>query len=484
MNPLHSTHRGLLFLLATLFVTLTGCGGSSSTTPPPDDSTGDSASMATKIAVDPLTRLVTGEATVAGFTAGALHIHQGATGVDGPVIIGLEQDSSNANRFEVPDGARLTTDQYAQYLAGNLYFNSHLANGDSVVREQITAKTIDISNFTFDTSTGAIGGYVMTSGFTPTVSHIHTAFAGIDGSVAIELVADTATTGRFDVPGGTTLNTQQLADLNAGKLYINVHSADFPAGHVRAQIIPTGIQVLSVELSGAEEVPPTTTSGSGTGYVTVNNTTGAIEATLKLHNISDATAAHIHDAVAGRNSGFIQGFTGNAGDTTWTISGVTLNQTNLDKLLGGETYINAHAPAPFTGGIVRGQIVPSGVSVVKTTLTLDESVATSVGHNGTSAGSANAVTTVNKNASPVSLKSQLFFSNVTPTAAHVHEGATGATGGVVAGTAYTLDLNAGTGTLDITLSGAQVTLFDSDSLYINLHTATNINGELRGQLIP
>ena len=91
---------------------------------------------------------------------------------------------------------------------------------------------------------------------------------------------------------------------------------------------------------------------------------------------------------------------------------------------------------------------------------------------------------VESNAKMFSLAPGITFPNsgVTPTAAHIHEGVAGATGGLVIG--FTLDTVAGTGTIDDTLTDPQITLFESDSLYVNLHTADNTGGELRGQIIP
>ena len=67
---------------------------------------------------------VTGSITVAGFTPTAGHIHQGAPGVNGPVIVPLEQ---NGNVFTPKAGAKLTDAQMAAYRAGNLYVNVHSA---------------------------------------------------------------------------------------------------------------------------------------------------------------------------------------------------------------------------------------------------------------------------------------------------------------------------------------------------------------------
>ena len=55
----------------------------------------------------------------------AAHIHEGAPGANGPVIVPLQKISDNA--FVAPDGARLTEAQYAAYKAGNTYLNVHSA---------------------------------------------------------------------------------------------------------------------------------------------------------------------------------------------------------------------------------------------------------------------------------------------------------------------------------------------------------------------
>ncbi len=67
---------------------------------------------------------VTGSMTVTGMAPTMGHIHQGAPGVNGPVIVPLVQ---NGNTFTVPPGAKLTEAQLAAYRAGNLYVNAHSA---------------------------------------------------------------------------------------------------------------------------------------------------------------------------------------------------------------------------------------------------------------------------------------------------------------------------------------------------------------------
>jgi hypothetical protein len=63
--------------------------------------------------------------TVSGMTATAAHIHQGASGANGPVIVPFTKSGDNA--FVAPDGAKMTAEQCAAYKAGNTYVNVHSA---------------------------------------------------------------------------------------------------------------------------------------------------------------------------------------------------------------------------------------------------------------------------------------------------------------------------------------------------------------------
>ena len=80
---------------------------------------------------------VSGSVTITGFTATAAHIHTGAAGRNGPVIVPLTK-SSDGNTWSVSAGAKLTDAQYEAYKAGNLYVNVHsAANKGGEVRGQV-----------------------------------------------------------------------------------------------------------------------------------------------------------------------------------------------------------------------------------------------------------------------------------------------------------------------------------------------------------
>jgi len=69
----------------------------------------------------------------------AAHIHEGAAGANGPVIMPLTRISEQS--FTAPQNAKLTDAQYNAYKAGNLYINAHSAKyPDGEVRAQILGR--------------------------------------------------------------------------------------------------------------------------------------------------------------------------------------------------------------------------------------------------------------------------------------------------------------------------------------------------------
>ncbi len=79
---------------------------------------------------------VTGSITTTGVQGVAAHIHEGAAGSNGPVIIPLVKTGDNT--WSVPAGARLTPEQLASYKSGKLYVNVHsAANKGGEIRAQL-----------------------------------------------------------------------------------------------------------------------------------------------------------------------------------------------------------------------------------------------------------------------------------------------------------------------------------------------------------
>jgi Cu/Zn superoxide dismutase len=66
-----------------------------------------------------------------------------------------------------------------------------------------------------------------------TAGHIHKAAAGSNGDVVFPFTSITSPINFTSVP----LSASQESDLNAGLMYVNLHTASFPGGEIRGQLI-------------------------------------------------------------------------------------------------------------------------------------------------------------------------------------------------------------------------------------------------------
>jgi CHRD domain-containing protein len=115
-----------------------------------------------------------------------------------------------------------------------------------------------------------------------------------------------------------------------------------------------GSGAVSVKLSGGEEVPPVSASGSGSGTIRVNSD-GTVSGSVTTTGV-EGTMAHIHQAAKGQNGPVIIPLT-KSGDTYTVPAGAKLNDAQLKAFQAGNLYVNVHT-AKNKGGEVRGQLNP------------------------------------------------------------------------------------------------------------------------------
>jgi hypothetical protein len=78
---------------------------------------------------------VSGSVSTKGVQGTAAHIHVGAAGENGPVIVPLTKDGDT---YKVPAGAKFSEEQMARFKAGELYVNVHsAANPNGEIRGQL-----------------------------------------------------------------------------------------------------------------------------------------------------------------------------------------------------------------------------------------------------------------------------------------------------------------------------------------------------------
>lgn len=170
-----------------------------------------------------------------GMTPVAWHIHNGASGVAGPVIFSLGTAFSTPYAYVTP--LALATDQETNLLAGNNYVNIHssknpggeirgqLALTPSAAQGSVTGK--------FNNSTKVLTVQVSYLGLMPTIWHIHKGAVGVAGPVVFDLGTTFVSPFNFSTPA---LDATQEADLKAGLYYVNIHSASVPSGEIRGQL--------------------------------------------------------------------------------------------------------------------------------------------------------------------------------------------------------------------------------------------------------
>lgn len=228
-------------------------------------------------------------------TLAAAHIHVGAAGANGGVILPLVASASpmvgtlTATNFAASGAVTTFAEAVAAIKAGGTYINLHTAaNPGGEIRGQVLAKgsahfgTLSGAQEVPAVTTAATGTawvvvsadgstltyYVAYSGLSgaPAAAHIHLGAVGANGGVLLPLTAGpspmtgTLTAANLTPTGSVTDMAGAVAALAAGNTYINVHTAANPGGEVRAQLAVT-VAPAATATPVPPTLPPTSTVG-------------------------------------------------------------------------------------------------------------------------------------------------------------------------------------------------------------------------------
>jgi hypothetical protein len=225
------------------------------------------------------------------------------------------------------------------------------ATGHAVMRYDVEANTFDLT--------------VKVRGLTEMVaaSHIHQAPAGANGPVVVglggEAVYRRAGNNLFlqvkDQP-----YTGDPVQLLMGGAYYNLHTATFPAGAIRGQLLPHTVEFFTV-MTGDQEATPTDSRAKGLAFVRYDLLEDTVDVYVKIFNFKNTlTASHIHEAPPGVAGPVTAGLGGAAAYQKHgnNYSGVFLDvpySGDVLTLLDGGAYINVHSNV-FPAGEIRGQL--------------------------------------------------------------------------------------------------------------------------------
>ncbi|HZO98469.1 MAG TPA: CHRD domain-containing protein [Gaiellaceae bacterium] len=191
----------------------------------------------------------------------------------------------------------------------------------------------------------------------PTAAHIHKGTSDDSGPVVVPLKTPSATGASGGcVPAPRAVVNDLLA--NRAGYYVNVHTADFPGGALRAQLNGPVAFVLQASMVGANEKPNAgDPDGTGLGEFILRPDKGQLCYTLAASNIVlPASASHIHRGDATVAGPVVIPFTAPGANGTSSAC-VTVDSGLLKEIIAnpGGFYANIHT-TDFPGGAVRAPL--------------------------------------------------------------------------------------------------------------------------------
>ena len=506
-----------------------------------------------------------------------LHIHNAPVGTNGPVVInsGLREADSEVGTSgrirRTVDFSSLDIGQLASVegllASPELYYvNLHSTdNRSGVVRGQLLPNVISFSpvlrpenevtpvigldadgaaRITVQVDRDPAG--TITSGtvtfdvnftFAGSVSitglHVHNAAAGSNGSVVINsgvnstgpLVDSDGKGGIFRVATIDPTDTEGLATLNSlienpSQFYVNLHTSDNPSGAIRGQLDRNTLSFYA-RLTGDEEVPSVSTTGTASGLITVavtrdgggNIEGGNVEFDLD-YSFPDAITfrgLHIHNAAVGAN-GPVRVNSGISGSSPIVDDdgvGTIIREATIDagntsgiEALNGLFvspdlyYVNLHSVSNPSGS-VRSQVGYETYHFSSSLSPASEVPAVVSAATGTAWMSVLVKRDGNGTITSGSVKFDVDFSigeSATITGLHIHSAGAGQNGSVVVNSgASSIVSDTGTGNVfrDVAilssdtgaLNALEGIVDDATGFYTNLHTMSNPSGLMRAQLL-
>ena len=329
----------------------------------------------------------------------------------------------------------------------------------TIVLEEDKSMTI---NGVFDSLSGPV-----------TLCHFHKAVFGVNGSVVLNLlpyVKGNRIYGKIPAATAKPLISAMMAD----SIYLNVHTAANTGGEIRGQVsLQTDFHFWTI-LSGFSEVPAVNTNALGLASVVVSRSLLKVEYKIVVNGLSGPiTSAHLHygSPTVSAPAAFPLTFSGSVVSGTIDLTDFKL----IDSLEAGRVYVNVHT-ATNAGGEIRGQL-----GFINGAIGFD-ALADGTQENPAVTTNAKALMVGWVSDALDTLQYAVIYTGLTPNAAHFHNGVVGVNGSVVVGlTPYGLAPNAAY--VDkIGLSNDNLTKFLKGEMYVNLHTAANNGGEIRGQV--
>ncbi|MEX1188693.1 MAG: CHRD domain-containing protein [Bacteroidia bacterium] len=319
------------------------------------------------------------------------HIHRGAAGENGDVLIDLTPLINGNRIFGEIDFTALEAMDVEALKTGGLYLNLHTADnmggeirGQLMIQEGLSfdaflsgmnevpmaitnARGVAVMNLnpTLDTLNYAF----LIDGLSgdAQAAHIHYGAAGENGDVAVGLMLTDGKSASGFITGASITNDLVNAILR-GETYLNVHTVLFPNGEVRAQALRHAREGFGFDLCGAQEVPAIIVDAYGSAVISYDRNRSNIHYMVASSDVSDMVmGAHLHLGEAGTNGDVAINFSDNLINNTTSGYDTTLTAELATLIINGGTYVNLHT-MNFPGGELRGQVLKTGSCEIVTSI--------------------------------------------------------------------------------------------------------------------
>jgi len=245
---------------------------------------------------------------------------------------------------------------------------------------------------------------------------------------------------------------------------------------------------FTTAIDSAQEVPAPVGAvpGKGTGSFSLNEARTELTYRVTVTGLSGSgniAAAHFHNGPPGVAAGVVRAisFVGNTASGVWKNTDTqALTDSMVQQLLRGRIYVNIHT-ATNPGGEIRGQVnLSTGVGFTAQLDSAQEVPAPTGAVPGRGTGS------FTLNDARTELTYTITFHGLSGnlSAAHFHNGPPGVAAGVVRAISFVGNTATGVwrNTDTQALTDSMVSQLLKGRIYVNLHTAANPGGEIRGQV--
>lgn len=303
----------------------------------------------------------------------AAHLHLGAVGVNGPIIVGLAPSGPNS----MTGSGVLTPAQVAALGSGGTYVNVHTAanpggeirgqvvtsastrftavlSGAQVVPPVATAATATAVAYLHEPENRIVYKVVVTGVVNPLAAHFHQAPPGTNGPIIFDFGISFAVINWSGVTD--RLTAAQLAAWKANGVYVDVHTTANPAGEIRGQMLMDAGDHFVASLDGSQAVPPTASAGLGRANL-ILSPSGTLNLTGGFGGLTGPFVANVHLGAPGVNGPIVFPIMTPSPSLSATF---TPSPADLVNLRAGNWYVNIH-PMASPGEEIRGQFQPASL---------------------------------------------------------------------------------------------------------------------------